>query len=161
MKRVFFAVIAVLSLFVLVVAEMSLWNSVFGSNSASHSSPSSATRVIVTFASPALSADARYAQMSRELKVSMRTANIRAARGESVNVPDVKSVDEMVARDPELSAKLSALEREHREFERALPNGWKIATIMRENGRSQLSESYILVNTVTGKKYNKYNKNST
>lgn len=109
------------------------------------------TKVIVMFSSPSLSEDPRFSRMSQELKVRTREANIRAANGEKASVTGPKSIEEMIRSDPEFSRKLANLEREHREFERALPNGWRIATVQRENGQSQPAESFIMSNTATGK----------
>lgn len=145
----FYAVLAALSTLV-IISMSSSWFNFFGSSG----SPSSevSTKVIVSFSSPSISEDPRFTRMSQEFKVSMRKANIRAARGESVSTPAVKSIDEMIERDPELSAKLAGLKREHREFEQALPKDWKIVVIQRENGQVQPAESFVASNTVTGKK---------
>lgn len=141
--------IVVILLSVFAISKMaSGW---FGFSGSSVSGSGASTKVIVTFTSPSLSADPRFTRMNQEFKVSMRSANIRAARGEKVDTPAVKSIDEMIEKDPEFSAKLANLKREHRDFERSLPNGWKIATLQRENGRTQQAESFILTNTATGK----------
>lgn len=142
-----YLVILLLSTFV-ITKMVSSWFSFLGSPKGGSGV---STKVIVTFSSPSLSEDPRFAQMNQEFKASMRAANIRATNGEKVSVSGPKSVDELIERDPEFSRKLANLKREHRDFERALPNGWRIATVHRENGRSEAAESFILSNTATGK----------